>query len=314
MTENSLTTLYCIIDDFIHRFLETSAGKKNLALNYGRRGPKRRMPIADVVTLNLVRIFDRIGDLKTFHKNIREHYVSYFPALTNYENFLKAANKATGFIIAFVQYQLYLNSLNCTENVFYVDSTPVSVCENRYISSHNVMKGLASRGKSTKGWFFGFKLQGICTANGTVVRLCFRPGKEHDSQSFADITEGLEGTFVTDAGYLLKEAELKKMFDSGRKTCTATRKNMNRMLTKEQFKMLMQRNRIENVWSVMKLNYNLIYHRARSATGMFRHFFYSISGFCFILLPMYRSISYRFTHLLQNSNFDLIILYASVNA
>ncbi|MBQ7159928.1 MAG: hypothetical protein IJS09_10990 [Treponema sp.] len=90
------------------------------------------------------------------------------------------------------------------------------------------MKGLASRGKSTKGWFFGFKLQGICTADGTIIKLCFRPGKKHDSQSFVDI--------------------------------------------------------IENVWSVMKLNYNLIYHRARSATGMFRHFFYSISAFLFHLV------------------------------
>ncbi|WP_423838407.1 transposase [Treponema porcinum] len=26
--------------------------------------------------------------------------------------------------------------------------------------SHKVTKGFASRGKSTKGWFFGFKLQG----------------------------------------------------------------------------------------------------------------------------------------------------------
>ncbi len=29
----------------------------------------------------------------------------------------------------------------------------------------------------------------------------------------------------------------------------------------------------------MKLNYNLVYHRARSVAGMFRHFFYSISAF-----------------------------------
>ena len=32
MTENSLITLYCIVDDFIHRFLEISTGKKNFAL------------------------------------------------------------------------------------------------------------------------------------------------------------------------------------------------------------------------------------------------------------------------------------------
>lgn len=45
---------------------------------------------------------------------------------------------------------------------------------------------------------------------------------------------------------------------------------MKRMLTHEQFRLLMNRNRIENVWSVMRLNYNLVYHRARSVAGMFR--------------------------------------------
>ena len=74
------------------------------------------------------------------------------------------------------------------------------------------------------------------------------------------------------------------MYESGRKTCTANRKNMNRPMTKEQFQLLLKRNRIENVWPVMKMNYNLIYHRARSVSGMFRHFFYSISAFLFHLV------------------------------
>ena len=71
------------------------------------------------------------------------------------------------------------------------------------------------------------------------------------------------------------------VFESGRKPCIATRKNMNRLMSEEQFQLLNSRNIIENVWSVLKLNYNLIYHRARSITGMFRHFFYSISAFLF---------------------------------
>ena len=281
MTENDLIKLYCIVDDFYHMFIETECGKKNLEFYYSKRGPARRMSIPEVVTLNLARILDRTADLKTFHKNASVNYIKFFTNLTNYENFLKVTNKSTGFILAFVQFQLYLNRKNCKENTFYLDSTPVSVCENRYISSHKVMKKVASRGKFTKGWFYGFKLQGVCTKDGTVVKLCFRPGKEHDSQAFDDSTKGLFGTFVTDAGYLLKEEDLEKMYESGRKPVTATRKNMNRLMTQEQFHLLLNRNRIENVWSVLKLNYNLIYHKARSITGMFRHFFYSISAFLF---------------------------------
>ena len=281
MTENDLVELYCIIDDFYQRFIETPAGKKNIELYYGKRGPLRRMNVPEIMTLNLAGILDRTADLKTFHKNAAVNYIEYFPGLTNYENFMKATNKAVGFILAFLQYQLYLNRINCKDDTFYLDSTPVTVCENRYIASHKVAKGIASRGKSTKGWFYGFKLQGVCTKDGTLVKLCFRPGKEHDSKAFNESTKGLFGTFVTDSGYLLKEDELRRMFESGRKPCSAARKNMKRAMTAEQYQLLLNRNRIENVWSVMKLNYSLIYHKARSITGMFRHFFYSISAFLF---------------------------------
>lgn len=219
MTENDLLELYCTIDDFYQSFIKTEPGKKNLAEYYGKRGPKRSMTVPEVMTLNIVRILDRTGDLKTFHKTACLHYRSYFPNLTNYENFMKASNKAVGFIAAFIQVQLYLNQKNCNENTFFLDSTPVTVCENRYISSHKVAKAIASRGKSTKGWFYGFKLQGVCTKDGTLVKICFRPGSEHDSKAFDDSTKGLEGTFVTDAGYLLKESELKEMFESGRRPC-----------------------------------------------------------------------------------------------
>jgi len=38
------------------------------------------------------------------------------------------------------------------------DSTPITVCHNLRIRSHRVFDGLAARGKSSTGWFFGFKL------------------------------------------------------------------------------------------------------------------------------------------------------------
>ena len=72
------------------------------------------------------------------------------------------------------------------------------------------MKAVASRGKSTKGWFFGFKLHGVCIKDGTLVKICFTTGSEHDSKAFDSTTKGLVGLFVTDAGYLLKEEEQEK--------------------------------------------------------------------------------------------------------
>ena len=54
-------------------------------------------------------------------------------------------------------------------------------------------ESLSSRGKSSKCWFLGFKLQVICNADVTLVRLFFRLGNEHNCHSFIDITESLEG-------------------------------------------------------------------------------------------------------------------------
>ena len=48
-----------------------------------------------------------------------------------------------------------------------------------------------------------------------LLKICFRPGNEHDNKAFSDSTKGLEGTIVTDAGYLLKEKELEQMYQSG---------------------------------------------------------------------------------------------------
>lgn len=279
MTENDLTILYCKIDDFYHSFIKTNTGKKVISNYNGQRGPKRKLSVPEIMTLNIVRIFDRIGDLKTFYFIVKQEYIKYFPSLPNYENFRKASNKSFPFIAAFVQYQLYINRKRCTEDVFYLDSTPISVCENRYISSNKVSKAFASRGKSTKGWFYGYKLQGVCTKNGTLLKLQFTNGNKHDSQAFNKATKGLKGIIVTDAGYLLKKEELEELYKSGRRPYTATRKNMKRTMTKEQGKLLRNRNCIENVWSVMKRFYNLIYHAARSVIGMFRHFLYSISAF-----------------------------------
>ena len=56
---------------------------------------------------------------------------------------------------------------------------------------------------SSKGWFYGFKPRGVCDCGGKVVGLRFSPGNEYDNQEVNDLTEGLFGLFVGDAGYII---------------------------------------------------------------------------------------------------------------
>lgn len=46
---------------------------------------------------------------------------------------------------------------NCT-GIAFVDSTPLRVCKNKRIKRNKVFKGIAEIGKSTIGYFYGFKL------------------------------------------------------------------------------------------------------------------------------------------------------------
>ncbi|MDD2814273.1 MAG: transposase [Thiotrichaceae bacterium] len=42
--------------------------------------------------------------------------------------------------------------------IAFIDSTPLRVCDNLRISRHKTFKDDAERGKSSTGWFYGFKL------------------------------------------------------------------------------------------------------------------------------------------------------------
>jgi hypothetical protein len=120
--------------------------------------------------------------LKAFVSLAGNAYKAYFPRLPNYENFLKAANRSFPFTVLLLQYFLLLNRRMNRDGIFFLDSTALSVCTNWNIPTHRVTKGYASRGKTSKGWFFGFKLHGACDAEGNLVNLRFSTGSEHDSQ------------------------------------------------------------------------------------------------------------------------------------
>ncbi len=57
----------------------------------------------------------------------------------------------------------------CT-GISFVDSTPLRVCRNRRILTHSTFEGLASRGKCSMGWFFGFKLHLIINDKGETLK------------------------------------------------------------------------------------------------------------------------------------------------
>jgi hypothetical protein len=56
------------------------------------------------MTLNIIRFYLRVHDLKTFHRLVKNGYRDAFPGLPYYENFLKAANRSFPAVVVFMKY------------------------------------------------------------------------------------------------------------------------------------------------------------------------------------------------------------------
>ena len=280
MTEISLETCYTIVGSFFKHFEGNFLINVLVGEYYGKRGFRRRLTIQDTMALNIYRFYMEILNLKAFHRFVRRFHRDTFPDFPNYENFLKATNKSLPLMTVFVNSVLAKNREKMKgQKIHFVDSTPVEVCKNSKISRHRVARGYASRGMSTKGWFFGFKLHGVCTEDMTVESLMFTMGSVHDSRMAQEVTRDIVGRVFADAGYQLRKEDLAALAGGGVFMHNATRKNMKRLISKEQFDAIEKRNIIETVWSVLKGSFCLVYTKARIVTGMFRHFFYSIAAF-----------------------------------
>ncbi len=100
---------------------------------------------------------------------------SEFPSLVSYKQFVTLIKSALVLLAAYINH-----FKKHFEGVGFVDSTSIAVCYRKRISSHKVFLGLGGLGKSTKGWFLGFKLHLICDTQGQFLACHITPGNVDD--------------------------------------------------------------------------------------------------------------------------------------
>ena len=91
----------------------------------------------------------------------------------------------------------------CT-GISFIDSTKLVVCHNARIHQHKVFKGLAARGKTSTGWFFGFKLHLVFNDQGDMLDfiLTSTSGNVHDLRALPRLAKRLFGKLFGDKGYI----------------------------------------------------------------------------------------------------------------
>ena len=93
-----------------------------------------------------------------------------FPNTVSYNRFVELIRSVLSPLMIYLKTP---RSGKCS-GISFVDSTPLRVFHNKRIHSNKVFADFAQRGKSSMGWFFGFKLHIIVNDKRRSLQLCFK--------------------------------------------------------------------------------------------------------------------------------------------
>jgi hypothetical protein len=144
-----------------------------------------------------------------------------------------------------------------------------------------VFDGLAARGKTSMGWFFGLKLPFVINHKGQIMALKITPGNTADSSVLDEIAKYLSGKLYADKGYISR-ALFNKLWQRGLHLITGIRRNMRNYLMPLANKlMLRKRFVIETVLDILKCDMGLEHSRHRSVINAMVHILSCLVAYAF---------------------------------
>ena len=255
-----IVEIFCDIDDFCKSYSKKESGKRLPCRDKKTRNRTTLMSESELMTILVLFHLSHYRTFKDFYLScVLEDLSELFPKAVSYNRFVELTGRVLEPLTAYV-----LSKSGEKTNLYYIDSTKLVVCHNKRISGHQVFKGIAQRGYSSVGYFFGFKLHLAINQKGELVSFCLTRGNESDLSVLSKLTKGLTGLLAGDKGYVSKkhEEELQKQ---NLKLITKLKKNMKEKVRTafEKF-FLAQRNLIETVIDQLKSICHIEHSRHRS--------------------------------------------------
>ena len=270
-----ITALYCCLDDFCKVFEDWEAHRLIPSPTTRQRtGKLSRSEMLFIVVLFHLSPFKHF---KAFYLyGVGHQHRACFGDLPHYDRFVSLVPRL------FVPLMVLLHSLGGERTgVYFADSTKLAVCHNRRIHRHRVFDGLAARGKTSMGWFYGLKLHFVINHKGQVVALRITPGNTADSTVLDKMTQRLAGKLYADKGYIGHEL-FERLWRRGLHLITSIRRNMrNHLMPLADKIMLRQRFVIETVLDTLKSEMGLEHSRHRSVMNAMVHVLSCLVAYAF---------------------------------
>src|SRR5512144_1955907 len=191
----SLEDLFCDVDDFCRQFLPDWHRQQ---LQYGERKRLRscRWVLSEIMTILIHFHQSHYRDFKAYYLwYVCRHLAGAFPQRLSYNRFVAVIPTAL------VPLCIYLHTRKGpATGIAFIDATSLVVYHNRRIQSHKVFKHVARRGKTSVGWFYGFKLHLVVNDRGELLAFQITPGNTVDRQPVPRLVNGLTGKLFGDRG------------------------------------------------------------------------------------------------------------------
>ena len=271
----SLVETFCSVDDFCQLF-EPHWERMQLQSGLCQRKRKSRLSLSEVMTIIIHFHQSGYRTFKNYYQNhVRVHLRGEFPGLVSYSRFVRLMKRA----IVPLLFYLKVNQGSCT-GISFVDSTPIRVCHNRRIQRHKTFKGLAAHGKTTMGWFYGFKLHLVVNEYGAILAFQLTPGNVDDRKPVPFLSRTLFGKLFADRGYISHDL-FDMLFQEDVQLITGIRKNMqNRLMPWVDKLLLRKRSIIETINDQLKNISQIEHSRHRSFANFCVNLIAGLIAYC----------------------------------
>lgn len=273
---SSLEELFCHVDDFCQVF-EPLWQRQLIGSGIKRRHRPRSLSLSEIMTI-------LISFHRSYYRNFKHYYLDQvceywkdaFPDLVSYQRFVEWTPSCLMPLCCYLKHCFG----TCT-GISFIDATSLKVCHNRRISQHKVFKAVAARGKTSVGWFYGFKLHLVVNECGELLNLTVTPGNTDDRKPLIDLLCSLNGKVFADKGYVSKEKAKQLLERFGIEFFAKPKRNMKNHLVRLNDKLLSRKRAIiETVIDQLKNISQIEHSRHRSFTNCSVNIICGLIAYC----------------------------------
>jgi len=196
---DKVSDIFCLMDEFCKDFRRTTS-----AFILGKQSKRPSvMSESEVITICLLFHMSGFSCLKHFYLfYVQKHLKAEFPRTVSYNRLTELSQGVLFPMTIFLK----TCCLGRCSGISFVDPTPIRVCGNKRIKRNKVFKRVAEVGKSTMGWFYGFKLHLVINDKGEILNFAVTQANVDDREPLKNegFLKPIFGKLFGDKGYIDK--------------------------------------------------------------------------------------------------------------